>query len=333
MNFPLVCPDCGSALEHGAEVLTCARGHDYRVVRGIPRFVEQDTHDNFAIQWNLFWDVQLDSRNGTTESRDRLVSQSDLTPEDFRGKTILEVGCGAGRFTEVMLGLGANVVAIDYSGAIDACAATNGAAITDGRLVVAQGDVFALPVVPRSFDIVVGYGMLQHTGDPRRALGCLWERVRPGGLLLVDRYRLDIRHFLPFKYLARPITRQLRPSTVLAIVRAMCRVLVPLERAALKRAQGKGPLRFVRYILGRFPNSTFPLNLEAQGRLAGDLAWRWTVLDTFDQYAPKYDLPCTAAVWRAELLALPEGKVVSSGSGGQGNTGVVQRRSLDPVEK
>lgn len=322
------CPTCAATLEVRGENLDCVNGHTFSVVRGMPRFVESDTHDNFAIQWKTFWDVQLDSRNGTTLSRDRLLQQSGLTPDDFRGKAVLEVACGAGRFTEVLLSFGATVIALDYSGAVDACASTNHAAIAERRLTVAQADVFALPVRTRSFDIVVGYGMLQHTGDPRRALQALWERVRPGGLLLVDRYQFDLRHVLPFKYLARPITRQLPAAVVLRGVRAMCRVLVPFERRALRRAQGDGAARFVRYLLGRFPNSTFPLNLEAQGRLDREVAFRWSVLDTFDQYAPRYDLPCTFEQWREQITGLAAGEVELLGSMGQGNIAVVRRSGV-----
>lgn len=323
----LVCPTDGSALARADEALGCAEaGHHFPLRRGIPRFAGSDVHESFALQWGLFWDVQLDSRNGTTLSRDRLLTQSRLRAEDFAGRTVLEVGCGAGRFTEVLLRFGARVLAIDASGAVDACAGSNRDALATGRLALAQADVFALPVADRAFDIVIGYGMLQHTGDPMRALRSLWERVRPGGLLLVDRYQLDLRHVLPFKYAIRPFLKAARPETLLAVVERLCRVLVPFERAVLRGAQGAGPGRFARYLLGRFPNSTFPLNLEAQGKLDRDAAFRWSVLDTFDQYSPRYDLPCTAAAWSAQLRALPGGALEFIGSMGQGNVGVVRRR-------
>lgn len=325
LNSVFVCPTCNAELVALDDELRCRNDHSFEVIRNVPRFVRAATHENFSLQWNTFWDVQLDSRNGTTLSRDRLLEQSGLRPEYFYGKTVLEVGCGAGRFTEVLLALGAKVVALDFSGAVEACAAANSVALAGGRLVVAQADVFHLPVRERAFDIVVGYGMLQHTGDPFRALESLWARVCPGGLLLVDRYQFDIRHVLPFKYLARPITRRLQASAVLKGVEMMCRILVPLERLVLSRAQGNGPMRFVRYLLGRFPNSTFPLNLEAQGKLDRDMAWRWSVLDTFDQYAPRYDLPCTLEQWRKHIRRLPDGDVRLIGSMGQGNIAVVRR--------
>ncbi len=288
--------------------------------------MRQPTHRSFGLQWDRFRDVQLDSRNGTTLSRDRLLGQSRLSPDDFQGRSVLEVGCGAGRFTEVMLGFGARVVALDYSTAIGSCASSNAEAVADGRLAVAQADVFALPVRPRSFDIVLGYGMLQHTGDPRRALHALWDAVRPGGLLLVDRYQLSLRHALPFKYAFRPILSRMPPEMVLGLIEKLCASLIPLERRILRRVQGRGPQRYVRYVIARSPNSVFPLNLEIQGKLDPAVAWRWSVLDTFDQYASRYDLPCTFDQWRRQLDELPDGIVVYAGTAGQGNVGVVRRR-------
>ena len=320
------CPTDGSELAAVGDALTCAASaHRYPIVRGIPRFVRSDEQRSFGLQWNRFSDVQVDSRNGTTLSRDRLLSQSKREPGDFAGRRVLEVGCGSGRFTEVLLGFGAEVVAMDYSDAIDACADINRAAVEDGRLVVAQADVFALPIAPRSFDIVIGYGMLQHTGDPDRALRALWDRVAVGGLLLVDRYQIDVRHVMPFKYLLRPVTKRMRPERLLRAVEGVCGALIPIERAILRRTQGDDWRKLIRYVLGRFPNSIYPVNLELQGLLPRSLVLRWSVLETFDQYSPRYDSPCTAASWRRQLRGLAGGAVLDAGSGGQGNTGVVRR--------
>ena len=65
--------------------------------------VEEGYHENFGYQWNKFNKLQLDSFNGSSESEDRLLEQSELTPEDFNGKNILEIGAGNGRFTAVFI--------------------------------------------------------------------------------------------------------------------------------------------------------------------------------------------------------------------------------------
>lgn len=322
------CPSCGAELDWSERAVTCRGCKQATPVRdGIPRFVDLGTHENFSIQWRRFRDIQLDSRNGTRESEDRLLFQSGMTAADFRGKTVLEVGSGAGRFTEILLKYGARVVSTDYSGAVDANSETHRAAIASGQLVTAQSDVFALPFAKRAFDLVVGWGMLQHTGDAERALRCLWEHVRPGGSLLVDRYQLDAAHFLPFKYALRPLIADVPPARMLEVIEAVCRKLVPIERRILGAVQGDGWRKAVRLVVNRAPNSVYPINLELQGKLDPETALKWSILDTFDQYAPRFDAPCTASSWRRQLGDLPGGEITLCSSGGQGNTGVVRRRA------
>ncbi len=41
-------------------------------------------------------------------------------PKDMKGETILEAGSGAGRFTEIMVKTGANILSFDFSSAVDA---------------------------------------------------------------------------------------------------------------------------------------------------------------------------------------------------------------------
>lgn len=321
-----ICPGCGVALTWSeAEVHCGGCGSSFAIRDSIPRFVQDHPHANFSIQWKRFSSIQLDSRNGTSCSRDRLLAQSHLEPSQFQGKTILEVGCGAGRFTEIFLDFGANVIATDFSEAVEACAESHAAACDAGKLSTAQADVFALPFPRQRFEIVVGYGMLQHTGDAERALACLWDRVAPGGLLLVDRYQWSLRATHPYKYLIRPFLKHMSPMRVLSLAEATCSFLIPAQRRVLRLLQGPGVRRYLRQIANRMPNSVFPLNLEISGGLSPETAFQWSVLDTFDMWAPRYDDPQTFSSWKKSLEALPGGEVLVCESGGQGNHGVVRR--------
>ena len=321
-----VCPRCVGALREQGSILRCdSCNKEFPVIEGIPRFISDSTHDNFALQWHRFAKTQLDSVNGSGVTRQRLLDQSQLAPSDFKGRSILEVGCGAGRFTEILLDFGARVHSVDYSTAIEVCAENNRDALQAGRLTLAQADVFHLPFRPRGFDIVFGYGMLQHTGDPRRAMHCLWERVRPGGLLLVDRYQIGLRTLHPIKYLIRPFTKRFSSARVLSWAETLCRVVVPVQRRLLGRLQGTGPAAVMRYLINRSPNSTYPLNLELGGLLPADLTLSYSVMDTFDMWAPKYDKPQTHRSWKRDIQRLEGGHVYFVSSSGQGNVAVVER--------
>src|SRR5689334_13682282 len=97
--------------------LLCANGHTFPVVRGIPRFVASDGYaSNFGFEWNLHNKTQLDT--GTEhESEETLTEKTGFRPDDLRGKLVLDVGCGMGRFADVASRWGATVVGIDLTSA------------------------------------------------------------------------------------------------------------------------------------------------------------------------------------------------------------------------
>ena len=106
-------------IESGA--LVCATfGTGYPVVRGVPRFVKSDDYAlSFGLQWNRHAEVQLDSRNGTRFSRNRFYNDYGMAASSTR-RLVLDVGYGAGRFSEIALSDLAELVAVDLSSAVDA---------------------------------------------------------------------------------------------------------------------------------------------------------------------------------------------------------------------
>ena len=44
----------------------------------VNKFLNDEYHENFGIQWNRFNKLQLDSFNGSNESCDRILVQSEL---------------------------------------------------------------------------------------------------------------------------------------------------------------------------------------------------------------------------------------------------------------
>jgi SAM-dependent methyltransferase len=98
---------------------------------------------------------------------------------------ILDVGCGPGTITA---GLADRVPRGHVTG-IDAAADVVAQARAEGReranLDFATGDVYALDFPDGSFDVVHAHQVLQHLGDPVRALRELRRVARPGGLVAV----------------------------------------------------------------------------------------------------------------------------------------------------
>jgi SAM-dependent methyltransferase len=290
----LRCPECRGDLEISGTpdatgtvltgALTCraCRG-DYPIRNAIPRFVKDENYANsFGFQWNRFRRTQLDSHTGLSISRDRFFRQWNLRPEDLCGRTVLDVGCGAGRFTEIALASGAHVVSMDYSEAVDACWANFA---PHERLNVVQADVYRLPFRPGSFDLVYCFGVLQHTPDVERAFRAICEPLKPGGRLAVDLYpRLRANVLWP-KYWLRPFTRRIAPDRLFPLVERMVRTLFPVSLAL-----GRVPL------VGRKLRHLIPVaNYDGRLPLSRAQLEQWAVLDTFDMLSPRYDQPQTPA--------------------------------------
>ncbi len=252
-------------------------------IRGsIPRFIAQPGYlTSFGEQWNRYRRTQIDKFNGTTLSRDRFFSGTGWTAADLRGQSILEVGCGAGRFTQVMLDAGADVVSLDASAAVNACWTNNG---PNDRLTVVQADIFEMPFAPNSFDRVFCYGVLQHTPDVGRAFQALVRPLRSGGEIAVDFYRSTPWVYRwTAKYWYRGITKRMAPDTLRRLVEWYVPRWLPIDTWC-----GRQP------VLRRLVPALVPCwNYSGIMNLSPDLIEQWAVLDTFDALSAYYDKPQT----------------------------------------
>jgi SAM-dependent methyltransferase len=205
-------PVDGSELSVSNNTLANGSGHKYPIVNGIPRFVGSGNYsDDFGFQWNSFSRTQLDSHVGIDLSERRVERCLRGELSRLHGKNVLEAGSGAGRFTEILLKYGALVHSFDYSSAVEANARNNG---TSDRLTLAQADIRQIPFPRNSFDLVICFGVLQHTPSTEGSIGHLWEMVKPGGALAIDHYPWGWRKVLAM--LAGPARPILRPDSGLS---------------------------------------------------------------------------------------------------------------------
>src|SRR5438128_970839 len=104
---PYTCPQHGTVLDVKHGRMACPSGHDFPIVDDIPRFVQSGYTEAFGRQWRRFRLTQLDSHTGLKLSQDRLwrcLGWPRPGEEHYPdGQTVLEAGCGAGRFTEGLL--------------------------------------------------------------------------------------------------------------------------------------------------------------------------------------------------------------------------------------
>jgi SAM-dependent methyltransferase len=100
--------------------------------------------------------------------------------DGYRGRSVLEVGCGAGVDLARFARGGATVTGVDLSpSAIELARANFGQQRLSGDLRVADGE--HLPFPEASFDLVFAHGVVQYTADPRRLVEEVRRVVKPGG--------------------------------------------------------------------------------------------------------------------------------------------------------
>ena len=175
----LVCPTCKSDLVSSDFNLECRKCERmFPVQLKIPRFVPEINYTNsFGLQWNRFVGTQLDSAQGTNRSRDRFMSETQWTENDLSGKFVLDAGCGAGRFSEIALSLGAKLIGVDFSSSTNAAASN----LNSGEKLIIQSDLSALPLKDQSMDFIYCIGVLQHTSAPETIVKELFRCLKIGG--------------------------------------------------------------------------------------------------------------------------------------------------------
>jgi SAM-dependent methyltransferase len=189
LTATLLCPECGSSFADGnaKDALFCAAcGHRVPVVRGIPRFVEapdseeaRRTQASFGYEWTHF---NNPAPSGETNFQDYFAG---IDLQSLNRKMVLDAGCGMGRHARQVAKHAAEVLAVDFSAAIEE-AARNTASL--GNVHCIQADLTKLPLRNDSFDFVYSLGVLHHIADTRGTLERLVTKVKPGGRMRIYLY-------------------------------------------------------------------------------------------------------------------------------------------------
>ncbi|MDA1303393.1 MAG: methyltransferase domain-containing protein [Nitrospirae bacterium] len=311
----LACPKCGVRLELSVGsrdeteifegILKCTCGKTFLIEGGIPRFVPTDDYvRSFSFQWRKHWQTQLDS-NSRRESEETFLLSTGFTREALAGKRVLDVGCGMGRFADVANRLGAEVVGVDLSYAIESAQANIG---SRSNIHFAQANLFQLPFSKKTFDYIFSIGVLHHTADCQEAVLGLIPFLKEGGHLAVwvyPKYKLDTMcRYSPDRFAAKPGEL---PYVLQSPFQVSSRWMPIVARSAIwmdrlnnlwngtLRAVGR---RFPVKILYGFCHVAIPLYHVLKLRPFTPLRLifkismhpdpEWRVLDTFDNLSPRY---------------------------------------------
>jgi SAM-dependent methyltransferase len=168
----------------------------YRIVHDpdhAPDLAGLQTRDAFSHQWATLAEGEaMLSDPWFRDNVARILSEEELCldPQWFRGKDVLDCGCGGGRWSYGLAKLGANVTAVDVN---DSALAQTRQALAG--LPVEQSFVRSpleevsqhLPA-GKKYDLVFSWGVLHHCGSFTRALQEIAGLVKPAGVLYLYLY-------------------------------------------------------------------------------------------------------------------------------------------------
>ena len=117
-----------------------------------------------------------------------------LALRPFKGRRLLDIGCGGGLLSEPMARLGAAVVGIDPAERNILTARVH-AAESELAIDYRVGTAEELAAAGETFDIILNMEVLEHVRDPGRFLAECARMLRPGGVIIVATINRTFRSF------------------------------------------------------------------------------------------------------------------------------------------
>ena len=291
MNIQLINPFTNSFLSPADEGLMKNCTLIFPKKNGAYRIVEDNNYTgNFGYQWNKFAGTQVDKASKLDISKTRFFAETNWDKEDLTGKNILEVGSGAGRFSQIILDhTKANLYSVDYSNAVEANYKNNGGS---ARLQLFQASIYDMPFAKAQFDKVLCLGVLQHTPHFEDSVKSLIEMAKPGAEVVVDFYAVNGWWTkIHAKYIYRRFTKKMNHEKLYKLIDRNIDWMI------------KASLFFSKIGLGKIINRFIPI-CNIDGTLPATSSYQQLrelcVLDTFDMFSPEYDNPqkiSTVAKW------------------------------------
>ena len=278
----LMCPNCKNSFsDFFEETIVCNQCNlKFEFSQGVLTNSEVAHYSgSFGLQWNEFKRTQLDSFTGAPRSRNRFIDETGWTQETLFGKFVMDAGCGAGRFAEVALNLGANLVALDASSAIYAASKN----LQSSETLFIKSDLSSTPLRSEIFNYIYCIGVLQHTSNPRDILNELLRLLATNGEIVLTFYENQgLRTKLYSKYLVRPLTRRIPPKILLKTITITSRIWFPITHFLFLLPFPWGKLFSYLIPVANYVDFQYPTK---------ELARQEAILDTFDMLSPKFDNP------------------------------------------
>jgi 2-polyprenyl-3-methyl-5-hydroxy-6-metoxy-1,4-benzoquinol methylase len=178
--------------------MTYAKDHgraEYRLPDGGMERVEIGTRRFYELADSVFhrWNEPLHDASGKFG---RIFEY-----ERFRGKKVLEIGCGMGCMASQWASHGADITAIDLNPvAIEKT--TRRFELFELKGNIMEVDAETLPFPDATFDFVYSWGVIHHTPDIEKAAREMYRVLKPGGriaLMLYNRDSILYKYFVSYQ--------------------------------------------------------------------------------------------------------------------------------------
>lgn len=256
----------------------------YPIINGIPRFVSKELYaSSFGYEWLKWPRVQFESENTESPMKGHTTKMfkaiTHFRKDDIKGKKVLDYGCGAGRFLDIIRLWGGIAVGIDLSVAVESARVNFR---DDENVLIVQGDILNPPFKKGYFDFGYTIGVLHHTPSPLQGLQALCEMVKKNGIIACSVYSKEGFYSYPSVYSYRKFVNAAKMLLGDNIGNKIALFYAFFSSYILYYVFKN--IRRIPFIGSRFVHiieKYFLVNLNLLDK-------RWRLLDVFDAITPRY---------------------------------------------